>query len=165
MELTIPPWTESRYNLNGHSRLASCNKTKQIGCFFGHVGFRLEKNVCLPMQLGACNHLTGRLTVPYWCTIDVRTPWAFHGVPTGPLEPCRAPTAAWRPAGGSVRLIFIGGPRFGRPAAPLGAGAIVYPKTVRPISGGLSLATRRKCCNPRCMNTIRTTSTTWRSNK
>ena len=34
----------------------------------------------------------------------------------------RAPTAARRPAGGSVRLIFIGGPRFGRPATPIGGG-------------------------------------------
>ena len=90
--------------------------------FVGHVGFRPERNVCLPTQLGACSHPTGRTTVPYWCTIDVRTPWARHGVPTGPPGPRRAPTAARRPAGGSVQLIFIGGPRFGRPAAPIGAG-------------------------------------------
>ena len=100
---------------------------------FGHVGFRPEKNVCLPTQLGACSHPTGRSTVPYWCTIDVRTPWARHGVPTGPPGPRRAPTAARRPAGGSVRLIFIGGPRFGRPATPIlaSAGAIV----IAPSSG------------------------------
>ena len=33
----------------------------------------------------------------------------------------RAPMAVRRPAGGPVRLIFIGGPRLGRPAAPIGA--------------------------------------------
>ena len=87
-----------------------------------HLFVRPEKNVCLPTQLGACSHPTGRSTVPYWCTIDVRTPWARRGVPTGPPGPRRDPTAARRPAGGSVRLIFIGGPRFGRPAAPIGAG-------------------------------------------
>ena len=66
---------------------------------FRHVGFRPEKNVCLPTQLGACSHPTGRSTVPYWeywCRIDVRTPWACHGVPTGPPGPRRAPTAARR---------------------------------------------------------------------
>ena len=40
--------------------------------------------MCLSTQRGACSHPTGRPTVPYWCTIDVRTPWARHGVPTGP---------------------------------------------------------------------------------
>ena len=90
--------------------------------FLSHVGFRPEKNVCLPTQLGACSYPTGRSTVPYWCKIDVRTPWACHGVSTGPPGPRRAPTAARRPAGGSIRLTFIGGPRFGRPATPIGAG-------------------------------------------
>ena len=42
-------------------------------------------------------------------------------VPTGSPGPRRDATNP-RPAGGSVRLIFIGGPRFGRPAAPIGAG-------------------------------------------
>ena len=69
--------------------------------FWGHAGFRPEKNVCLPTQLGACSHPTGRSTVPYWCTIDVRTPWARHGVTTGPPGPCRAPTAARQPSRGS----------------------------------------------------------------
>ena len=78
--------------------------------------------MCLSTQLGACSHPTGRPTVPYWCTLDVRTFWAFHGVPTGPPGPRWAPTGPRRTAGRSVRLIFIGGPRFGRPAAPIGAG-------------------------------------------
>ena len=64
---------------------------------------------------------TGRSTVPYRCTIDVRTPWARLGVPTGRLGPLRAPTDTRRPAAGTVRMIFIGGSRFGRPAAPIGA--------------------------------------------
>ena len=65
---------------------------------------------------------TSRSTGPYWCAIDVRTPWARHGVSAGRPRPRRAPTAARRPAGGSVRLIFIGGPRSGRPATPIGGG-------------------------------------------
>ena len=89
---------------------------------FGHVGFRPEKNVCLPTQLGACSHPTGRPTVPYLCTMDVRTHCAFHGVPTGLPGPRRGLTAARRPVGGSAWLIFIGGPRFGLPATPIGAG-------------------------------------------
>ena len=91
---------------------------------FGACRFSLRKNMCLPTQLGACSHPTGRSTVLYWCTIDARTPWTRHSVPTGPPGPHRAPTAARRPGGGSVRLTFIGGPRFGRPATPIGAGQI-----------------------------------------
>ena len=80
----------------------------------GHVGFRPEKNVCLPTQLGACSHPTGRSTVPYWCTIDVRTPWARHGVPTGPPGPRRAPTARRQlgPADFPRSLPGLGGPQL-----------------------------------------------------
>ena len=99
------PCTESRYNLNGQSHLASYNKTPKWVIFWGHVGFRPEKKVCLPTQLGACSHPTGRSTVPYWCTIDVRTPWARHSVPTGPPGPRRAPTAARRPSRGLRRTL------------------------------------------------------------
>ena len=62
-----------------------------------------QTKICafLPTQLGAYSHPTGRSTVPYWCTIDVRTPWARHGVSTGPPGPRRAPTAARRPSRGS----------------------------------------------------------------
>ena len=67
-----------------------------------------RKNVCLPTQLGTCSHPTGRSTVPYWCTIDVRTPWARHGVPTGPPGPHRDPTGPWRTAGGTVGPRLIG---------------------------------------------------------
>ena len=63
-----------------------------------------------------------------WYTNDVRTPWARHNVATGPPGPRRAPTAARRPADGTVRLVFIGGPRFGRPATPIGAGQGYCPK-------------------------------------
>ena len=35
---------------------------------------------------------TGRSTVPYWCTIDVRTHTGSSGVPTGPPGPRRDPT-------------------------------------------------------------------------
>ena len=62
-------------------------KNPKMGHFLGHVSFRRKKNVCLSTQLGACSHPTGRPTVPYWCTIDVRTPWAHHGVPTGAPGP------------------------------------------------------------------------------
>ena len=92
-------------------------KNQKIGQFLGHVSFRRKKNVCLSTQLGACSHPTGRSTVPYWCTIDVRTPWARHGVPAGPA----GPMGPRRPPGGSVRLTLIGGPRFGRPTTPIGA--------------------------------------------
>ena len=119
--------------------------------FWGHVGFRPEKNVCLPTQLGACSHPTGRSTVPYWCTIDVRTPWARHGVPTGPPGPRRDPTAARGPYGGPVRLIFIGRPRFGRPAAPIGAArAIVCLSSQEGHAGELtsSLGCANRSCGP-----------------
>ena len=59
-----------------------------------------EKNkVCLSTQLEACSHPTGRPVVPYWCTIDIRTPWAHRGVAMGPPGTCRALTAARQPAG------------------------------------------------------------------
>ena len=76
--------------------------------FWGHVGFRPEKNVCLPTQLGACSHPTGCSRVPYWCTIDVRTPWARHGVPTDPPGSRWAPTAARQTPSGTVGPRFIG---------------------------------------------------------
>ena len=46
--------------------------------------------------------------VPYRCTIDVRTPWARHGVPTGPPEARRDPTDPRRTAGGTVGPGLIG---------------------------------------------------------
>ena len=51
---------------------------------------------------------TDRSTGPYRCTIDVRTPWARHGVPTGPQGPRRDPTDPRRTAGGTVGPRFIG---------------------------------------------------------
>ena len=53
-------------------------------------------------------HSTGRSTVPYWCTIDVRTPWARHGVPTGPPGARRDPTGPRRTPGGTVGPRLIG---------------------------------------------------------
>ena len=81
----------------------------------GHIGFQRVSVGTLIWHDGTRQGSTDRLTVPYWCTIDVRTPWARHGVPTGPPGPRRDPTAAWRPAGGTVRLIFIGAPGVGGP--------------------------------------------------
>ena len=88
----------------------------------GHIRFRRVSVGTLFWPDGTRRGSTDRSTVPYRCAIDVRTPWAHHGVLMGPLGPRRAPTAARQPAGGTVRLLFIGGPRFGRPAAPIGAG-------------------------------------------
>ena len=80
---------------------------------FGGMSVFAEKNVCLPTQLGACSHPTGRPTVPYRCTIDVRASWA------------RQAPSGFTAAGGSLQLTFIGGSRFGRPALSAQAGAIV----------------------------------------
>ena len=82
-------------------------KTENMS-IFGACQFSPKKNVCLSTQLGACSHPTGRPTVPYWCTIDVRTPWARHGVPTGPPGPRRDPTDPWRTPGGTVGPRLIG---------------------------------------------------------
>ena len=55
-----------------------------------------------------CQGSTGRSTVPYRCTIDVRTPWARHGVPTGPPEAGRYLTDPRRTPGGTVGPRLIG---------------------------------------------------------
>ena len=52
--------------------------------------------------------LADRSTVPYRCTIDVRTHTGPSGVPTGPPGPCRDPTDPRRTAGGTVGPRFIG---------------------------------------------------------
>ena len=88
--------------------LGEFQKNQKIGQFWGHVSFRRKKKVCLPPQLGACSHPTGCPTVPYWFTVDVRTPWARHGGPTGPQGPRRDPTGPRRTAGGTVGPRFIG---------------------------------------------------------
>ena len=51
---------------------------------------------------------TDRSTVPYWCTIDVRTHTGPYGVPTGPPGAHRDPTDPWRTAGGTVGPRLIG---------------------------------------------------------
>ena len=51
---------------------------------------------------------TDRSTVPYRRTIDVRTPWARHGVPTGPPGPRWDPTDPRRTPGGTVGPRLIG---------------------------------------------------------
>ena len=51
---------------------------------------------------------TGRSTVPYRCTIDVRTHTGPYGVPTGPPGPRRDPTGPRRTAGGTVGPRLIG---------------------------------------------------------
>ena len=52
--------------------------------------------------------LTGRSTVPYRCTIDVRTQTGPYGVPTGPPGPRRDPTDTRRTARGTVGPRLIG---------------------------------------------------------
>ena len=51
---------------------------------------------------------TGRLTVPYGCTIDVRTHTGPYGGPMGPPGPRRYPTGPRRTAGGTVGPRLIG---------------------------------------------------------
>ena len=51
---------------------------------------------------------TGRSTVPYRCTIDVRTHTGPYGVPMGPPGPRRDPMGPRRTAGGTVGPRFIG---------------------------------------------------------
>ena len=71
------------------------------------------------------------------------TPRRLHGPSAGPR---RAPTAGRRPAGGTVRLIFIGGPRFGRPAAPIGAGwGDCIGSNTLAMSHGLAIAIKLVC--------------------
>ena len=49
-----------------------------------------------------------RLTVPYWCTIDVWTHRGPYGVPTGPPGPHWDPTGIRRTAEGTVGPCLIG---------------------------------------------------------
>ena len=51
---------------------------------------------------------TGRSTILYRCTIDVRTHTGPYGVPTGPPGPHRDPTGLLPTAGGIVGLRLIG---------------------------------------------------------
>ena len=89
-----------------------------VGPYRVPTGFR--RNPVLARQAS-----TGLSTVPYRCTIDVRSHTGPSGGSTGPLGPRRDPTQRGRPAGGTVGprfiITFIGAPRFGRPAAPIGA--------------------------------------------
>ena len=55
---------------------------------------------------------TGRSTVPYRCTIDVRTRMGPSGVPTGPPGPRRDPTDPRLTAGGTVGPPRLGGPQL-----------------------------------------------------
>ena len=75
------------------------------------------KKVCLPTQLGACSHSTGRPPVPYWCTM-----FELLGHAAASPQAVWTPVGPRRAPGGSVQRIFIGGPQFRRPAAPIGAG-------------------------------------------
>ena len=55
-----------------------------------------------------CRGSMGRSTVPYRCTIDVRTHMGPYGVPTGPPGPHRDPTGPRRTTGGTVGTRLIG---------------------------------------------------------
>ena len=91
----------------------------------GHVGFR-RVSVGTLIWHDMTDHMTrrgstDRSTVPYRCTIDVRTHTGPYGVPMGPPGPRWDPMGPRRTAGGTIGPCFIGASRFGRPAAPIGA--------------------------------------------
>ena len=91
--------TDTEQSSDPSSHVGSCRaktafRRVSVGTLFWHDGTRRGS--------------TDRSTGPYRCTIDVRTPWARHGVPTGPLGPRRAPTDPRRTAGGTVGPRFIG---------------------------------------------------------
>ena len=80
----------------------------------GHIGFRRVSVGTLFWHDGTRRGSTDRLTVQYWCTIDVRTHTGPSGVPTGPPWARRDPTDLRRTAGGTV------GPRLMEPPPGLG---------------------------------------------
>ena len=74
----------------------------------GHVGFR-RVSVRAPFWHDWTRRgSTGRSTVPYWCTIDVRSHTGPYGGPTGPLGAFRDPAGPRRTAGGTVGPRLIG---------------------------------------------------------
>ena len=70
------------------SRVIRQSPSGPVGPYRVPTGFR--RNPVLARQDPTIGSID-RSTVPYRCTIDVRTPWARHGVPTGPPEPRRDP--------------------------------------------------------------------------
>ena len=74
----------------------------------GHIGFRWVSVGTLIWHDRTRRGSTDRSTVPYWCTIDVRTHTGPYGVPTGPPGPHRDPTDPRRTAGGTVGPRLIG---------------------------------------------------------
>ena len=60
--------------------------------FLGHVGFRPEKNVCLPTQLGACSHLPGSRVGPYISRTPIRDSRVIRRGSSGPVGSYRVPT-------------------------------------------------------------------------
>ena len=76
--------------LVGSHRAKTTFRRVSVGTLFWHDGTRRGS--------------TDRSTGPNRCMIDVRTPWARHGVPTGPPGPRRDPTDP----GGTVGPRFIG---------------------------------------------------------
>ena len=73
-----------------------------------HVGFRRVSVRTLFRHDETRQGSAGRSTVPYRCTIDVRTHTGPYGVPTGPPGPRRDPTGPRRTAGGTVGPRLIG---------------------------------------------------------
>ena len=74
----------------------------------GHLGFRRLLVGTLIWHDGTRRGSTDRSTGPYRFTIDVRTPWARHGVTTGPRGSRRDPTGPRRTPGGTVGPRFVG---------------------------------------------------------
>ena len=74
----------------------------------GHIGFRRVSIGTLIWHDRTRRGSTDRSTVPYWCTIDVRTHTGPYGVPTGPPGARRDPTGPRRTAGGTVGPRLIG---------------------------------------------------------
>ena len=74
----------------------------------GHFGFRRVSVGTLIWHDRTRRGLTDRSTVTYRFTIDVRTPWARHGSPTGCLGPRRDPTDPRRTPSGTVGPRLIG---------------------------------------------------------
>ena len=75
------------------SRVIRRDSSGPVGPCRVPMGFRRNPDLACRDPSG----LTGRSTVPYRCTIDVRTPWARHDVPTGPPGPRRDPTGTGGP--------------------------------------------------------------------
>ena len=62
----------------------SIDPSVPVAALLGHIEFRQVSVGTLFWHNRTRQSSTDRSTVLYWCTIHVRTPWARHGVSTGP---------------------------------------------------------------------------------